>query len=69
MRGLKKVTGTERQELLQMASLLSLQFGDEYSDMFIAYLQPVLTLLVQDSSISSVERSTVRGGLISLLVY
>lgn len=61
-RGLKKVKGQERQELLVLICLLTIQFGEEYPEMWTT-LQPVLMSLLHDHTISVSERSSVSMGI------
>lgn len=57
-RGIRKFHGTERQDLLVLASLSALQLGEEYPDMS-HVLYPVLNSVLQDSTISPGERGCV----------
>ena len=66
-RGLKKVKGQERHELLLLVSLLAVQFGEEYPELW-GTLQPVLLSLLHDPTVSINERSSVSTVLYCLLL-
>ena len=52
------VSGRERLGLLELAMLLTVQFGVDQPDLVVA-LRPVLTQLAQDPSVSAEERAEV----------
>ena len=58
IKGVKKVRGQERHDLLSLVSLLALQFGDEHPELCVA-LHPSLVSLLHDPTITDMERSAV----------
>ena len=67
VRGIKKSQGGERKELLLLASLFSLQFGEDCADIT-PLLLSVLVPIIMDNSVSPPERSMVSLYLYSSLV-
>jgi hypothetical protein len=57
-RGLRRSKGSERQDLLTLLSLVVMQFGEAYPELWPS-LHPVLMSLLHDHSISVPERSAV----------
>ena len=58
IKGVKKVRGQERHDLLSLVSLLALQFGDEHPEICVA-LHPSLLSLLHDPTVTDMERSAV----------
>ena len=58
IKGIKKIRGSERCDLLHLSSLLVLQVGEEHGQLLLV-LRPLLSTIIRDHTVTPAERSSV----------